>query len=114
VKVALGKLARSGLEALFGSDVPLGVHAAIAHYAGRLRSGGAPLRLPRQRWTDGAEAVFDVPVEGDLEQRIEHESRLQGATPQELVGHAVLVYLADVDRAASMSRQPEPLTPVTW
>jgi hypothetical protein len=53
-------------------------------------------------------------VEGDLEQRIEHESRLQGATPQELVGHAVLVYLADVDRAASMSRQPEPLTPVTW
>jgi hypothetical protein len=118
VRVTLGKFARTGIEAFFGSDVPAGVHAALVHYLSRLRSGPAPLRLPRgwppPQAAAEAGARFEVAVESDLEQRFEHESRRQEATVEGLVAHAVLVYLADVDRAASKDAGRATLKPASW
>lgn len=116
MRVRLGKFARTGIETLFGADLAAGVQAALAHYSSRLRCAPGPIGLPP--WWCAPETAggtdLEVTVESDLEQRFEHESRRQAATVERLVTHAILVYLADVDRATSDDADAEPLTPASW
>jgi hypothetical protein len=102
VKVTLGTFARSGIEAFVGSDIAAGVRAALIHYAARLRSGLKPVRFPRfcaaVRRGNG-ETAFEVPLDPEIERSLELEARRQNASLEQLVAHAVLVYLADLDRA---------------
>lgn len=72
MEIALGRFVRAGLEARVGSDVESGVESALERYAERVDSGPAPPRFPRFR--------------GD-------------PSPEDLAVHAVLVYLAELDRA---------------
>jgi hypothetical protein len=113
VNVTLGKLALSGIEGLFGANVSSGVQTALAHYMSRLRSGLQPPRPPgfcsQEVSQATAATAFDVSLDPDLEQRFEHEARRHGASREELVAHAVFVYLADVDRAVTQCRHP-----VSW
>ena len=109
----LGKFARSGIESLIGSDVAAGVQAALLHYARRLRSDLRPVKFPRfcrglQQET--VEMVFDIPLDPYVQQSLELEVQRQGASLEELASHAVLVYLADLDRAIGMDARPAPAT----
>lgn len=101
MKVTLGTFARSGIEAFVGSDIAAGVRAALVHYTARLRSGLMPARFPRfcaaVRRGSG-EAVFEIPLDPEVERSLELEARRQNASLEQLVAHAVLVYLADLDR----------------
>jgi hypothetical protein len=102
VRVALGTFARSGIEAHLGSDLAVGVQAALLHYTRRLGSGRKPPQLPH--FLDGlprepSAAGFEIPVDPEIEQILEREVRRQGAPLEQLAAHAVFVYLADLDRA---------------
>ena len=102
VRVALGTFARSGIEARLGSDLAVGVQAALLHYTRRLASGWAPPDLPRFLRGSPREpsaAGFEIPVDPEIEQILEREVRRQGAALEQLAAHAVFVYLADLDQA---------------
>ena len=66
MRVVIGQFARSGIEAHLGPDLAGGVQAALRHYSRRLRSGTAPVEVPRvvaDQRVDAAGASFELPVE---------------------------------------------------
>jgi hypothetical protein len=114
MKVALGPLAKSGLETRVGPNLPAALNAALVYYVGKLSSGRGPAKFPKFLITqgypggepgsqaDGVEAAVPRPeVEVEVDERIEaalfSDASRQGVSPTELAGHAVLVYLAELD-----------------
>jgi hypothetical protein len=98
VKIALGKFAGSGIEELFGADLGVGVQAALTHYTRRLSSNLKPVPPPRFDWSSvDAAAVFELPVAPEVEAALESEAREQKVTIEQILVHAVLVYLADLE-----------------
>jgi hypothetical protein len=98
VKIALGKFARSGIEELLGADLDVGVEAALTHYTHRLSSNLKPVRPPDFDWVsvDGAD-TFDLMVAPELEAALERDALDQKVPLDQIVVHAVLVYLADLE-----------------
>jgi hypothetical protein len=114
MKVLLGPLAKSGLETRVGSNVPAAVNAALVYYVGKLNSGRPPARIPdflkvqgdhgdgEGPRTAGMDAspprpVIEVPVDERIEAALAADAERQGVSLSELAGHAVLVYLAELD-----------------
>lgn len=107
MRVALGTFARSGIEAQLGVDVATGVHAALCHYAGKLKSGRAPVAPPQfllEQVSSDTEVAFDLPVEPEIEAVLEREAARQGTDTSQLARHTVMVYLAELDFLAAPSR----------
>lgn len=114
MKVLLGPLAKSGLETRVGSNLPAAVNAALVYYVGKLNSGRPPARIPdflkmqgdhgdgegpRTAGMDASQPrpVVEVPVDERIEAALATDAERQGVSPSELAGHAVLVYLAELD-----------------
>jgi hypothetical protein len=103
MRVHLGDLARTGLETRVGSDLPAAVNAALVYYVGKLASGRRPVPVPPFLVAAGAaegaksQAVVEVTVDERIEAVIYREASRQGATPDALAHHAVLIYLAELD-----------------
>lgn len=114
MKVLLGPLAKSGLETRVGSNLPAAVNAALVYYVGKLNSGRPPARIPDFHKVQGDNEAEDAPTTVDMEvsqprpvvevavdERIEAalatDAERQGVSLSELAGHAVLVYLAELD-----------------
>ena len=90
-----------GVEAHLGSELSVGVRAALAEYTRRLGSDSPPLAIPRlARECAPAQPakVIDLPVNEATVELLEREAARQRATVSELVAHSVLLYLADIDR----------------
>jgi hypothetical protein len=90
-----------GVEAHLGSDLSVGVRAALTEYTRRLHSGAPPLPIPRlAREASPAEParVIDLPVNAEIWEALEREAARQDTTVSELAAHSVLLYLAEVDR----------------
>ncbi|HKI66425.1 MAG TPA: hypothetical protein VJ989_04085 [Solirubrobacterales bacterium] len=103
MKLVLGTFARDGIEALWGSDLPGGVRRALRRYAARENSGVAGC-LDRgwlqKLGDDGVD--LELSLDSETEKALERKAReYSGVTVEELAAHAVLVYLADLDRAGS-------------
>ena len=97
MKVALGKFAALGIEHHLGVDLVFGVQVALAHYLRGLRSGLAPVDPP---WfSRGAERCepFELPLDAEAEDQLDRLTRRFGLTVDQILTHAVLVYLADLD-----------------
>lgn len=124
MRVALGTLAKSGLEARVGPDLPAAINTALVYYVGKLSSGRAPAKFPnfllltdeegdeKQADGKGAPAAADRPeIEVDVDERIEaalfSDAERQGVSPTDLAGHAVMVYLAELDLVGD----PDPTGP---
>lgn len=108
MKVALNTFARSGIEARSGCDLVAGVQAALREYARCLRSGRKVPEFPRflrespMTPMTRSEVNLELSVDPEIEEALEQEAReSQGVSVEQLAGHAVLVYLADLDRAAA-------------
>ena len=89
---------------LVGSDVGSGVESALERYVDRVASGRRPPDFPRFRGDlpcDASGPGFDFTVDPDVELILRREARGAGGTasPEQLAVHAVLVYLAELDRA---------------
>ncbi len=121
MKVVIGPLAQSGLETRVGTNLPAAVNTALVYYVGKLSSGRRPALFPKFLDTQGlpGEAEAGEPaetashkarpeVEVEVDERIEAalftDAERQGVDPTELAGHAVLVYLAELDLVGD----PEP------
>ena len=113
MRVHLGDLARTGLETRVGSDLPAAINTALVYYVGKLASGRRPIPVPAFLVAAGAEerANAQSEVEVEVDERIEaviyREASRQGATPDALAQHAVLVYLAELD----LLGEPQPAPP---
>lgn len=100
MKIRLGTFACAGLEAL-GSDIGVGLQAALSHYAKRLASGHTPAGFPQFRRETAYEpqgSEYEVPLERRVETALKREERRQRANLEQLATHAVFVFLADMDR----------------
>ena len=95
-----------GVEAHLGSDLSVGVRAALAEYTRRLSSDAPPLpipRLARDAPPSRAAKVIDLPVDEEMWELLEREAARQKTTVSELAEHSVLVYLAEIDRMTPFS-----------
>ena len=110
MKVEVGSLARQGLEAQVGPDLPAAINAALVYYVGKLRSGRVPVPYPKflgdcaeaGSADDGfvltrAKDLFEVPVDERIEAALDTEARRQGVDVAALAVHAVMVFLAELD-----------------
>jgi hypothetical protein len=110
MKVALGIFACSGIETFLGGDLASGTQAALRHYTTLLRAGFEPIGLPAfclGAWAGPSKAI-DVPLDSDIEQSLQREVQRLGASLEQLIAHAVLIYLADLDRSLDRGRGREP------
>jgi hypothetical protein len=124
MRVALGTLAKSGLETRVGPDIPAAINTALVYYVGKLSSGRGPAKFPKfllskgdegsgqQATGEGISALDARPeVEVEVDERIEaalfSDAERQGVSPTDLAGHAVLVYLAELDLVGD----PDPTGP---
>jgi hypothetical protein len=101
MKVSFGKFARTSMQAQLGTDLAVAARTALVHYERRLRSHwppvGPPRFLPEENEIDAK--VLDLPVDPEMEAFLEREARKQRVTVEEILAHALLVYLADMDKA---------------
>lgn len=110
MRVVLGTFARSGIEACFGGDIAEGVRTALRHYTQHGMSALDSVvlaRLCRERPSVGSRHNLELTVEPEIEQALESRARAWGdLSVEELASHAVLVYLAEVDRADEPGTRP--------
>lgn len=105
MRIALGTFACLGIESHLGSDVPAAARAALARYLGKLESCSPPIDFPRFRREDApAEAAvsFELPMDTATQTALTREAVTQGTTVSQLVTHAVLDYLAELDSPDSV------------
>jgi hypothetical protein len=100
MKVALGTFARNGIEALLGVDLASGVRAALNDFTQRIDSGRPPLALPQMvgEGAAGGSPAVDLDLDDHTWLVLRREAARQGASVAQLTTHAVLVYLAELDR----------------
>jgi hypothetical protein len=102
MKVMLGTFACFCMEARFGPDIGTGVQAAVRHYTRRLRSARKPVEIPRflrDQSRDDARREFEVSIEPEVQEILEQEAGRRHVYLDQLLSHAVFVYLADLDAA---------------
>jgi hypothetical protein len=121
MKVVMGPLAQSGLETRVGPNLPAAINTALVYYVGKLNSGRRPARFPKFLSMQGEAGVaapdgsresespslrpeVEVEVDERIEAAIYTDAERQGVSPTDLAGHAVLVYLAELDLVGD----PEP------
>jgi hypothetical protein len=106
VNVELGKLACSGLEGHFGTDLTVGARKALLHFAYKLRSGRKPIAAPRFLGAASpVEAKFELTLDRESEALLSQEARRLRIDTTQMASHAVLVYLAELDFLGVVPRQ---------
>ncbi len=100
MKIPLGTFACNGIKANLDADIAAGVRAALSDFTQRLESGRAPVGLLRTPLEpiSAEQAMVDLRLDERSWQLLRREARRQGTTVSQLSAHAVLVYLADLDR----------------
>lgn len=100
MKIALGALARFGIESELDSKFGDVARAALSHYRGKVEAGRPPLRPPS--FLDGYEPaddtmVLDLAIDPETEAILRREAMAQGIALERLAAHTVLIYLAELD-----------------
>jgi hypothetical protein len=98
----LGTFACVCMEARLGPDLSTGVQVAVRHYTRRLRSARKPVPIPRflrDQPRKNGRIEFDVAIEPEVQELLEEEARKREVYLDQLLSHAVFVYLADLDAA---------------
>ena len=114
MRVTIGSLARSGLELHGGGNLDATVNAALLYYVKKVESGRIPAKYPNflagSKPAEGTEQPADTGVEIEVDPEVEAElervAAEQETSAPEFAGHAVLVYLAELDLVAGLSEVP--------
>ena len=107
MKVALGTFACFCIEARCGPNVAIGIRAALRSYVRGLESASPPVALPefcRTLPPDSSRVEFELAVEPEIETALEREARRQAVQLEQLLNHAVFVYLARAEESSGRSR----------
>jgi hypothetical protein len=104
MKIALGRFACFCIETRFGSDLRGGVQAALRFYTRSLESAMPPIAVPAfyfylDRTSESYEVEFELAVDPEVEAALVKEASRQTVGMQQLLTHAVFVYLADLVRS---------------
>jgi hypothetical protein len=100
MKIAIGALARFGIESELDSTLGDAARAALSHYCGKVEAGRPPVRPPS--FLDGYEPadgtmVLDLAIDAETEAILEREAAAQGIDLERLAAHTILTYLAELD-----------------
>jgi len=100
MRAMLGAFASSCVQLRFGADIGSGLDSALRHYDQRLRSSDAPLGLSRELDFRPERPLVEVAAElsPPTAALLEEHSRRLDVDCQLLLNHAVIVYLAELDR----------------
>lgn len=88
----------------------MGVRAALLHYTRRLKSEWAPVGPPqfcRGQAPLDAGAAFELTVGPEMEATLKREAYRYQVSVDQILVHAIFVYLADLDSASLASRSPD-------
>lgn len=112
MRVVLGTFTCGAIEAFSGRDIAAGVHAALRHYTQGEGSSQKAAELPdffNEPWPGHSGVDLELTVDPETQALLEREAReSSGVSLEQIATHAVLVYLADLDRASG--REAPPLT----
>jgi hypothetical protein len=98
--MAIGTFLAYAIQAAGGNPRVL-VSSALTHYRDALEGDEPPLRVPALLAAPVRRlAEIDLPIEPSLEKLLRIEAARQKVTVENLLNHAVFLYLADLDRAA--------------
>ncbi len=100
MRVVLGKFARSCIEAHLEPDPATTIQLALRAYAVRLESTMVPIAPPRfcrGQLPDRSAAAFELAVEPEVQAALEEEARRHAVRVEQLLAHAVFLYLAGVE-----------------
>jgi hypothetical protein len=99
VRVTLGSFACSGIETHLGSDLSAGVRTALFHYVGKLKTGRRPVAFPHflAEAPPEPKVALELTIDAETEAMLEREALRERTTMSQLVAHAVLVYLAELE-----------------
>lgn len=101
MRVALGAFACAGIRTHMSSDIPAAVERAVFHYTGKLKAGRPQVEFPHFDDDEGTsrdpEVVIDLALAPEVEVLLEREAKRQDVAVEQLVAHAVLIYLAELD-----------------
>src|ERR1700759_167383 len=81
MRVALGNLAKTGLETRVGPDIPAAVNTALVYYVGKLNSGRGPAKFPKFLSAKG-NAAAGQGAAGDAEGAADGDAPSAGARPE--------------------------------
>jgi hypothetical protein len=101
MEIKIGQLAYTYMRANLGDDVESGLRMALLHYAKLAELGKGPIDVPPfSRKSLPPEAGFTIDLTWDerTEALLKEEAARQGVTMDVLATHAVLVYLAALER----------------
>ena len=100
VTIELGTFARCSIETRLGSNLRLGVLAAIQHYIRRLQSGWQPVLPPSFACGplpgDGA-TTLELQIGPVTLATLERQAEIHRVPLNRVLVHAVFVYLADLE-----------------
>jgi hypothetical protein len=103
MKMAIGTFLAVAIDAN-GGDLRTLVSTALIHYRKVLDAAEPPIGVPR--FLDPSEprrTEVDVPIEPALEELLRAEAARQRVPVENLLSHAVFLYLADLDRSGGAS-----------
>lgn len=99
MRVSLGTFACSCIEARFGRDISGVVEAALNRYADRIESRTPDLPMPFfwfGRAITEAQTELDIQIDSRKRRLFEAEAHRQGLAIEQLLTHAVFLYLGDI------------------
>lgn len=112
MKIVLGEFSRRGIEACLGGDIEDGVRTALRHYVRRYESTSPFTALPGfcfERSPAHPQHDLELTVEPEVERALAREASARGGVPvEELATHAILAYLAVVDKATGGEARARP------
>jgi len=106
LKIALGTFTCFCVEDRFGPNIAAGLRAALRNYARSLESSSPPIVFPqfaRDRKTDTSAVEFDLDVEPEVEAALKREAQMQAVRMDQLLTHAVFVFLAEAEEGLAAS-----------
>jgi hypothetical protein len=102
VRIKLGRIACSGIEAHAGGDIEAAAKAALLHYTHALKSSRPPIGLPRLCPNqEGTQNVHVLTLDSECEGLLAREAARQKTSVSQIVVHALLIYLAELDSLAA-------------
>ena len=107
MRVAVGPLARQGIEDRLGPDLPAGLEIALLYYVGRLRSGRGATGFPsflQNVGIEGPVSEVELNLGTEVEELLSIEAKRRHTTVDRLAAHSVFLYLAELDRLEAEGR----------
>jgi hypothetical protein len=94
-----------------GSNIRVGVLTALLHYTRRLQSGWRPVAPPRfypDRPVGDAGTAFELQVGPETRAALERQAEVHHVPLNQVLTHAVFVYLADLDSSPGLNGSSPP------